>query len=358
VANFDFAVFFAIAVFVLLRINLFLGLVLIHVAGWIALGSMPLETLYLILACTLVYIYVCVQGVNREWIYNFICVVALLNVLWQILQIFGIYWIVYPPHMHETIYVGLMGNPNDTSAMLAICLPAFFRGKWKWGIPVILLGLILAKAMVGCVAVGVVGLTFLRFDKKSLVLLLVIIVCVFSFAKYEGFSLKGQLADRGTIWKDSVTFAKEKPFGWGFGQYRFIMPLMKSYNKLSDTSKKVLYEGIRDKEGFKAVITKINKENPGYFKGSNYQSLWTRAHNEFIEVYFALGIIGLILCLALAGSHLIAGWRMVDKIPFRGVVASLTTATVFFSYHIMPLIIITVVYMAFMGKNNDNFRKL
>lgn len=357
VANFDFAVFLALSIFVLARVNFYLGLLLIYLSGWIFLGSIPLESLYLILACVLVYIFIYFTDIQKEWIYNCICVIALLNVFWQVLQICGVYLLTYPQAGYESAYVGLMSNVDDTSAFLALCLIAFKRRKWKYGILVVLIGIVLTKAMIGVVAVGIIGLTFLRFDKKSLVFLIIGIIAICGFGKYEGFNLKSQLNTRGMIWKESAIFAIEKPFGWGLGQYKYIMSLMKSYNKLSDTSKKVLYEGINDKEGFKQIISSINKKRPDYFKKSD-NNLWLQAHNEYVEVWFALGIVGLLLALVFIGNHIRTGFKMKDKIPVLGLIASLVTAMAFFTYHIMPLIILTVIYLSFIGRENGSIRKL
>jgi len=83
---------------------------------------------------------------------DMMCVVALANVVFIILQTAGIYLLWN--NAGDSI-TGLMENPNSLSATLAICFPAFLRRKWKWFILLVVLGLFMAKSSGGLIAVAI-----------------------------------------------------------------------------------------------------------------------------------------------------------------------------------------------------------
>lgn len=63
-----------------------------------------------------------------KWMLDAFCLVALTNIAFVFLQWFGI----DPINAKTTQCLGLAPNRNITSALLAFCMPAFFRKKWAW----------------------------------------------------------------------------------------------------------------------------------------------------------------------------------------------------------------------------------
>lgn len=100
---------------------------------------------------------------EMHWILDFICLIAIVNVAYQYLQLHHLDFIFVPIHdPRNTDYnplYGLMAQRNHLSSMLAECFPAFLRkGRWL-GIPIVLLGLYWAESMGGPAAIAV-GLIF------------------------------------------------------------------------------------------------------------------------------------------------------------------------------------------------------
>ena len=98
---------------------------------------------------------------HRVLIYNVLCIFGLLNVLWMVLQYYRIFIFTEVLPQFPDHYPGLFANRNEVSIFLAAVLPFFFRKKWAFCIPVILLGLILAQTNNGVIAAGVVTIGYL-----------------------------------------------------------------------------------------------------------------------------------------------------------------------------------------------------
>jgi hypothetical protein len=102
-----------------------------------------------------VVLYVILIEYGRNWstaLMDMLCVVALLHMVFVILQAFDVHLLW--KNAGGTV-TGIMENQNSGSALLALCFPAFLRGKWKWLSPLIVLGLFLTKSSGGMVAVAV-----------------------------------------------------------------------------------------------------------------------------------------------------------------------------------------------------------
>jgi len=90
---------------------------------------------------------------------NAICILAFIHIAMLILQNFNMDPLFTPVRGGRDVPVGLMSNRNMVSALLAFCFPAFLRRGWAWGIPVVLLGLLLAKSTGGAMALAA-GMVF------------------------------------------------------------------------------------------------------------------------------------------------------------------------------------------------------
>ena len=82
------------------------------------------------------------------------CIVALLNVAFLILQEFNIDPLIIGRFNDPDPPVGLYTNSNEASATLAFCTPAFLRGRWKYGLIPVGLGLVLTRSIAGTLAAG------------------------------------------------------------------------------------------------------------------------------------------------------------------------------------------------------------
>jgi hypothetical protein len=216
---------------------------------------------------------------------NIVCWVGLIHSAVTILQSFGVWFTVYPTgldlktvkltifqssaypiyilgHQCQDVLVGCADNTNSAAAFLAMCFPAFFRKRWCFFIPILILAFFLFHALGGIIAACAAALVFLILNFKKRYLLLVIpsaVVFIAYFSKFE--HIQGLLMrDRGPVWWFHIThlIAKRPVVGWGLGQSEFLWPIIK-------------------KEVW-----------------PNFPP-WRHSHNEPITLTTELGIIGLIL---------------------------------------------------------------
>jgi len=285
---------------------------------------------------------------RTDVLYDIILGFACVNVLWQISQLCGLNLLVTMQHGQAS---GLMANINDCSALYGLTFPVFMRrNRWPWMIfPAA--GLVIAHSLVGMVAVVAI-LAVYAARRLSLWKMIGAAAClallIGAFALYEGFSLKNQLDHRGKMWGLSLQIAAEKPWGWGIGQYAFVVPMITSYHGLTDQQRADTFNGVIDKESLRRALHKIwSQDMAGWVTGKNQSaSFWVEAHNEYIDILFALGAIGLVSFLAMCGGFLRLGWPLLDQTPFYGLVGAMVTAGVFFTWHIVPLNFISVLYAA------------
>jgi len=288
---------------------------------------------------------------------NMICVYALANVLWQLLQITG-HTIGYSPVYHGWFsLVGLQTNIGETSALLAICLPAFFRRRWVWLLPVPIAGIIMAKVTVGMMALGVVGILYVvsvlaRRKKQALIALSLLAATlaagIVHVTLIDPFIWQEHKNSRLQTWEESTLIALGKPVrGQGFGQFCTMVPLLSTPLQLTVADRLRLYDEVEDKEHFKALAQKITGgDAAAYYKDKKYPDhFYFEAHNEFIEVLFAAGIPGLIFLLGALGHIAWRGWKQRDPIPLFGLSASCAAATVWFVWQIVPIAVITVAWV-------------
>lgn len=105
------------------------------------------------------FLILCMNKIKVANLLDVICVISLFNVIFAILQLYKL--VPYD----ETMIVGLMANCNELSSLLAICTPAFFRKKWIFCYPIIIIGFILAKSTGGIIAVfgGILFYSYIKY---------------------------------------------------------------------------------------------------------------------------------------------------------------------------------------------------
>jgi len=293
-------------------------------------------------------------GWNKDAVWNALCLVIFANVTMQCEQ-----WIGYPvlekfKHCYlPGYYTGLMGNPNETSAMYAMCLPLFFRKPWIWTLPIVVLGLVLARTSNGILAAAIVSIIYASWKYKGAgqkVILGLIPIFLLVFGLYvDKFDLNQQLKDRGYVYKVSALVGSVKPFGWGFSQYEYIIPMFTASFNMPLIQKHLTYGNIVDKasldKGIELVSGTLNEEqSKAYFKDpkNNTDVMYVHAHNEYLEFFFVAGYPGAALLLWCVISALVNGWRMRDKTAFFCLLSSCLTAVFFFPWQMIPTAAITV----------------
>jgi len=221
--------------------------------GYIAVGLLIIEN---------------IKNIDKDLIWNSMCIAALFLVAWAGLQRFGQYrelfsiYCVDKPTQHTTLAFGCF-NANSGSVFLALCLPAFFRKWWFVFLLVIVPGLYFAGSLTGCLAALSAVIIYIIANKshEKIILLLLLIVLIaggihlYKIKPYE--EIKN--SDRLQVWtiaaKDYAKNYIEMPCGKGLGSWEYLFPYCTESQKL----------------------------------------WWADAHNEYIQIGFEVGPVILIL---------------------------------------------------------------
>lgn len=247
----------------------------------------------------------------RNWdlsvLYDVLCLLALVNVVWMVLQLFEIDPLFRSVSGGETPEVGLMMNQNFAAAFLAFCVPAFLRPGRRWGLVAVALGLVLVKTSLGVFSVFA-GLLFYGVMKKKIYLSLALVV-----AGSAGYILLVDApgVERWPVWKLGLLGWIEEPwFGFGLGHWA-------------------------------AVFTK-----PVRGAGAG---IWVQAHNEFLQGLFEMGVGFAIVCAGYAWSAVASVKRSVREgilIPATALVIIAVNSAANFPFHVGTTALIAVTWMA------------
>jgi hypothetical protein len=236
----------------------------------------------------------------------------------------------------------------------------FFRKQWRLGIIIVVIGLFLAKSLVGFVAGGAatVFYVFLMYDKNQVTdslrrIIIVLSVCfllgVYA-VKIDRLDIPEQVKHRGMVYATTAKVALVKWQGWGFGQYQYVMPLFTFSGSAPAYYVDFLLSNVTDMKGLEKGILKITGTKDvtkarEYFAKHTTPAPFAQAHNEYLEFFFSTGIIGSIFALLFMFSVMRSGVEHKDKLPVLCLIASGVSAMFFFPWQIVPTAILTVAFI-------------
>ena len=268
-------------------------------------------------------------------ILNVICIMALVQTGYVFLQMAGKEPLLTVLDGSKAKPVGFMGSLNMIGAFLAFCIPAFFRKRWVYCLPIVLLPLILLISTKGAVISLMVGTIFWLINqkwhwKKKLLVLLIPLIILLGFLNRYG-------------WKVFL-------FNQRYREYQKIFYVS---NHLVVDNK---YADIRE-------TVNITNSAFGYGIGSFYNfypliryarwglkdspELYGQAHNEYLEGKWMVGWIGMII----AGFFIYALYRKPPEGKYQLIIMTaitviLVNCLINFPLHIPPLAFLIVTYLA------------
>lgn len=354
--NTAWAVFFATGIYIFRKINKLAGTIIMYLAFISILSFVyAMDVFMVIFAFIILYVgIVAMYGdlkKRKDAIYDFLIVIVFVNVFFQIMQYFHIFFISYPVPGMEDMRCGLMNNINDLSALYAVCVPAFMRKRRWFLLPIVLFGLFMASTLNGVFATFIILTIYTIRKFKSGPVAFVTIVLAFSLVsfyamKVEKFDYANQKNGRMYIWEKTIQVASIKKLGWGINQYDKVMPLLTSFKFINPQTRQDLYNQIYDKVNFDKALRKVSNNDIGYFNGDDLSHVaFLQAHNEFLEWYFIAGPFGFLIGFLFLFILLWRSAKQRDNIPFYGLLASCITAFFFFSWHIVPTATIAILYI-------------
>ena len=367
---FSLSLLLASGVYIMLSVDMILGGLIVYISlisgRSIFYAPMTFNTIFGLICFLLFIIKGKISEKNKGFFFDLLIFISCLNLACQILQAYHIYFYIY---VNDDTLPGLMSNINETSALFAITAPAFWR-KNRWFLaPVTLAGLALAHSYQGVVAYVVIAVIFfnrgLMKKKVSTPATVAVLLCaVFFFTVLKPFTITNYTTDRVNVWKVSIVAALVKPLtGWRFGQYSKVIPFISSWKYITQEEKDNYLRGIDDKNALNQAVNRVTNSDIAYLNSDRQRGrgdFFDKAHNEYVEFFFASGLIGLALGLAFISRILYTAYNQDDVIPFYGVLSSCIVSLFGFSWHLMPLSLMTVFYISLIKKealeNGRNFK--
>ncbi len=253
------------------------------------------------------------------------------------------------------IKFGTIGNTSMLGCFL-ITIGGILCMKNKWYIVPLIILVILSKSMFALAAlwVGLCFYLFFKTKKKSLPAILLLLCIPFMATYHWGASEKIRLK----VWQRGIemvmfdrTSATEKKFnltrslkGWGMGTWKYLYPL--------NSEGLDYYWGETNKE---TGVYEMHEWTIGKHKGD--WLMWVRAHNDYLQAYFELGFVGLLLMLGFIGT-IIIGFIRAQKteifiISTAGLIAIAINMIGMFPTKMIqavPIIIFSIAYNRFLAK--------
>ena len=290
---------------------------------------------------------------HRVLIYNVLCIFGLLNVLWMVLQYYRIFIFTEVLPQFPDHYPGLFANRNEVSIFLAAVLPFFFRKKWAFCIPVILLGLMLAQTNNGVIAAGVVTIGYLGWKayrkeiSRKLIAGVFLAGLLFISAAFYIHPPNPSLRIKAD--RKAIELIKARPLGWGMGQSKYVMSLFFDAWRWERMDTEFFYANVIYKEDLKTAYTKeAQRDKETLVPGMVLGSKMLEVHNDYLQWTIDTGIIGGLLLLCMLISHMISFYKTKEKdiFVFLSLIALLLTANVFFTFQLGRFIFMAVLMAA------------
>jgi len=248
-------------------------------------------------------------------IYDVLIACCLIHVFMAVIQFAKIEcWVKSP------FPVGLMGNPIELSALIAFCLPAFFRRKKFWLLPFPAIGLIVSGPFLGMLSalIGIAVFFFLsRPDLRVQILIGFPLLITFAMILHYFLIDEPAVSVRLAAWKLGFNAWREHwILGAGIGHWKvvFIRPMPES-NKV-----------------------------------------WLTAHNEYLQMLFELGIGFAVI----AGGYILNIIKRINLkngmiiLPVTALIIIMIESGANFVFHIAPTAMVALTWMAILERTLRN----
>lgn len=290
------------------------------------------------------FYYLLFENVNKKNVNKILDIIAatcLIQILMMLLQYNGtwigimpLYWqraqtagqIIGEYYLHPLVPImvfknslqfdcpGFLDMVNTSSGYLAMCLPAFFRKKWHWGIPFVFAGLWISRSLGGLLPAIIITFFYVVVKQRRYLIPVLLGLVLFVggfFWKYERITTLLQGTGRVDLWTAGLRiFKKRWVVGWGAGQSSYLWRVALSLVKTP--------------------------------------AKWVHYHNEYLNLMIELGSIGLVIFIGYITDLFIKIKRNdITFILVLGILAGLMNCFVNFTMHgSAAIILITYLAMA------------
>ncbi len=251
-----------------------------------------------------------------EWLYGAICIIGIFNAIMVISQFCGFDPRFTPRHGDGIPIVGFASNQNEIAALLAFCLPAFFRAKWKWFIPLIVISAMISRCSAGVVSMLCVFVMYLFITGMIRKYWYWVVISMVGAVGYIYWDASGEiipysLYDRFNAWKLGLKiYSKKFLTGFGIGHWKGVFSQ-------------------------KPVINAMGGQ------------WWSTSHNEYLQCMFEMGIFSVVIFAWYFCSVIVRYFRNKQEmiIPVCAMTAIAVNSIVNFPFHIAQTAIIALTWM-------------
>lgn len=312
----------AFAFYVAFKTNLWVGMFLafaVFSAHYPESSRESRETLtYIFIG--IVWYHILVHSIkNEKWWLHAICIVALIHIVFLVLQFFNIDFTDRKPLFEPIISgfsgdvpVGLMSSPHEVSSLLAVCFAAFLRKYWIVGIVFVFFGLWQAHNFGGPLAIIIASIFIILFFVSMPIpakVVPIFILCVSLFL----YAILWDVPD--ITWRLRA---------WKIGLFNFY-PL-----------RPILGFGLA---GWSKLFTL--KDVAVLFDGHAFY----QAHNDPLQYLLQMGV-PFVVCFIGYISRIVRNWKIIGWVCIFSLVAIFINSMVIFPFH-NPLIAgVIIVWLA------------
>lgn len=248
------------------------------------------------------YLVIDLVRLDRKLIYKTICFIGIFQATYVILQVFGLDEFFKRINFSYSWPVGTWANEGLCSWCITLCSPFFLAFKdlrFKIGYVICFIAILCTKVSAGILGF-IIGYLFWAWHKSKKTFWIMVTFLVMAGAMI-GFSGKAdyyfQDTHRLKVWEKSIAIWKDRPLtGYGLGSFR----------------------------------TTFMGKSPEFQK----DGYWAQAHNEYLQILYEEGIIGLGIIIALMFTTALSFYRTrKGLIPFTALIVGAFVSIFSFPFH-------------------------
>lgn len=206
--------------------------------------------------------------------------------------------------------VGTIGNRMMSSSFACILAPFLICNPLNWIALIIISFITWSSGAVLSIGAGLSVYAWARLKKLRLWIVVIAILAPIVFAWRTGDFRVFNVSGRGPVYLKTLELSLQRPIGFGVGTFKILFPVMCGQD--------------------------IRKQQPG--------REWNTCHNDWLQMTFEIGFIGMILLL---------GWlvsiirKIKDPVKLAGLVILATNMMIHFPMRLVQCAFIILMYLAY-----------
>lgn len=304
--------------------------------------------------------YAIVNEENVHKVFSFMIFIALFNMFYMIMQ--GFNWeLLYMEFSSIGTYqhqlLGFMGLKAVTGMLFAMAMP-FFAFRYPKLAGGLFIPIYVSECSSAMIAAIVAYLWQIWYISKKWFIILTAFLLIGGSIYALNDSKAGMFTDRVNMWKVVLRDAVHKPIlGYGPDSFRCVTSNKQfMYWKNVRTAETGRID-VRDTVEYNNTHN-YNLDKYKFFKAGDSLDCWDNPHNEFIQLFYEFGIVGvLILCFFIYDIKRRFNRAISSMIPLIGFFMSLMIMSIGqFPFHLARVAIFIPIFLACFYKLSDSYK--